>query len=194
MNLPAALPGGRLCIASVSNIPRNATLHGNGPRMARLPCLRYKITESNLYRIAFQYFDFDRTHLIVGLTYGDFHIKRQWTQSKTKVLEFAQDSNVIFKLRVWVFIFTAEELLSDDARGNKMYSIPWAIADPDEATKFVNLFNDHCNKSYLHTILDDSNHLVKVFKWAKRLLVFSEQPVSVPFPRSVTEKVIPSNP
>ncbi len=61
---------------------------------------------------------------MVGPTYGDFHIRRAWTQSSPKVMEFAQDSNVVFKVRVREFVPTAEELLSDDARGNKMYSIP----------------------------------------------------------------------
>lgn len=156
------------------------------PKLARLPCLRYKITKSSLYRTAFQHFGF-RLHLMVGSTYGDFHIKRQWTHSKTKVLEFAQDSNIVLKLRVREFKPTAEELLSDDTRGNKMYDIPWAIADPDEATRAVNLYIDRCVKSYLHTILDDSDHLVwDVFQWAMRISVFPE-PVSFRLSRSITD-------
>ncbi|CAK7223801.1 hypothetical protein SEUCBS140593_005353 [Sporothrix eucalyptigena] len=143
--------------------------------MARLPCLRYKITESNLYRTAFHHFEFFRLHPMVGPTYGDFHIKRQWTQNETKVLELAQDSNIVLTLRVREFIPTAKELSSDDTRGNKMYGIPWAIADPDEATRAVNLYTDRCIEAYLETILDDSNRLVwDVFHWAMRLSVFPE--------------------
>lgn len=112
---------------------------------------------------------------MVGPTYGDFHIKRKWTQNITKVLEFAQDSNIVLKLRVREFIPTADELLSDDTRGNKMYSIPWAIADPDEAVRAVNLYLDRCIEAYPNAILDDSNHLVwDVFHWAMRLSVFPE--------------------
>jgi len=107
---------------------------------------------------------------MIGSTYGDFHIQRQWTPRDTKVLECAQDSNVVLKLRVREFIPTAEELLSGDTRGNIMFDIPWAIADPDEATRSVNDYIDRSIESYLHTILDDSNHLVwDVFSWARRL-------------------------
>lgn len=110
---------------------------------------------------------------MVGETYGDFHIKRQWTQNEPKILEFAQDSNVTLRLRVREFIPTAEELQSDDARGNKMYGIPWAISDPDEATSVVNFYIDRCIEPYLCTILDDSDHLVwSVFSWAMRLSTF----------------------
>jgi hypothetical protein len=130
---------------------------------------------------------------MVGPTYGDFHIKRQWTQSETKILEFAQDSNVILKLRVREFMPTAEELLSDDARGNKMFSIPWAIADPDEAMSAVNLYIDRCIEPYLYTILDDSDHLVwDVFGWAMRLSVFPV-PVSLPVFLSITDGRCGSN-
>jgi hypothetical protein len=34
---------------------------------------------------------------MVGPTYSGFHVKEQWMQSETKVLDFAQDSNVILK-------------------------------------------------------------------------------------------------
>lgn len=133
---------------------------------------------STLYRTTFQHFEFFKLHLMIGPTYGDFHITRSWTQSKTKVLEFAQDSNSVLKLEVREFMPTADELLSDDTRGNKMYSIPWAIADPDEAARAINLYINRYFVAYLDNILDDSNRLVwDVFHWAVRLSVFPE-PVS----------------
>jgi len=46
------------------------------------------------------------------------------------------------------FTPTADELLSDDTRGNKMYGIPWAIADLDEATGAVNLYIGRCIEAY----------------------------------------------
>jgi len=110
---------------------------------------------------------------MVGPTYGDFHIKRQWTQNETKVLDFAQDGNIVLSLRVREFFPSIEELLFDDARGNMMYGIPWAIADPDEATRVVNLCIDSCTEAYLDTILDDSNHLEwDVFHWALKISMF----------------------
>jgi hypothetical protein len=48
-----------------------------------------------------------------------------------------------------------EELVSDDARGNKMYGIPWAIANPDEAAKSANEYVDQNMDTYLETVLDD---------------------------------------
>lgn len=48
-----------------------------------------------------------------------------------------------------------EELVSDDARGNKMYGIPWAIANPDEAAKSTNEYVDQNMDTYLETVLDD---------------------------------------
>lgn len=145
------------------------------PPMSRLPCLRYRISDSNLYRTAFQQYPFFREHLMVGPNYGDFHIQRRWTQNEIRVLELAQDSNVVLRLAVREFVPSAEELKSDDTRGNKMYGIPWAIADPGEATKEVNLYINRCIGTYLGTILDDSNRLVwDMFHWAMRLALFPE--------------------
>ncbi|KAJ4311707.1 hypothetical protein N0V84_010304 [Fusarium piperis] len=112
---------------------------------------------------------------MVGPNYGDFHIQRRWTQNAIRVLDLAQDSNVVLRLAVREFVPGAEELRSDDTRGNKMYGIPWAITDPEEATKAVNLYIDRCIGTYLVTILDDSNHLVwDMFHWAMRLSTFPE--------------------
>jgi hypothetical protein len=97
---------------------------------------------------------------MVGLKYGDFHIQRNWTQSGTVILELAQDSNAVLRLAVGEFVPSPEELTSHDTRGNKMYSIPWAIADPEQATKAVNHYLDRCIGNHLDAILDDSNHLV----------------------------------
>jgi hypothetical protein len=78
----------------------------------------------------------------------------------TKILEFAQDSNIGLELRVREFMPTADELLLDDTRGNKMYSIPWTIADRDEAARAANLYLDRYIEAYPNAILDNSNHLV----------------------------------
>jgi hypothetical protein len=115
---------------------------------------------------------------MVGPTYGDFHISREWTSTKSKTLDIAQDSNVILKIKVREFVPLNEELASDDARGNKMYGIPWAIADPDEAAKSAREYVEQNMETYLEAVLDDSNHFVfDVFHWALRLTLFP-QPVS----------------
>ncbi|PCD20193.1 hypothetical protein AU210_016718 [Fusarium oxysporum f. sp. radicis-cucumerinum] len=140
-----------------------------------MPCLRYRITHSNLYRTAFYHYQFFKNHLMVGPKYGDFHIQRNWTQNDIRVLEVAQDSNVVLRLVVREFVPSFEEFGSDDTRGNKMYGIPWAIADPEEATKEVNRYLDRCIGNYLDANLDYSDHLVwGIFLWAVRLSVFPQ--------------------
>lgn len=47
------------------------------------------------------------------------------------------------------FVPSLEELRSDDTRGNKMYDIPGALADPEEAAAAVNLYLDRCIGPYL---------------------------------------------
>ena len=113
---------------------------------------------------------------MVGPRYGDFHIYKDWTQDYS-VLEVAQDSNVVLRLVVRRFVPSFEELESDDTRGNKMYSIPWAIADPEEATEEVNHYLDRYMGDYLVANLDDSDQLVwGMFLWAVKLSAFP-QPV-----------------
>jgi hypothetical protein len=75
------------------------------------------------------------------------------------------------------FVPSFEEVASDDTRGNKMYSIPWEIADPEQATEEVNRYLDCCIGDYLGANLDYPNHLVwGIFLRAVRLSVFP-QPV-----------------
>ncbi|EXK76669.1 hypothetical protein FOQG_18594 [Fusarium oxysporum f. sp. raphani 54005] len=108
---------------------------------------------------------------MVGPKYGDFHIQRNWTQSGIVILELAQDSDIVLRLAVQEFVPNTEELESDDTRGNKMYSIPWAIANPEEATQEIRHYLHHCMGYYLDTILDKSNHLVwDIFYWVVKLL------------------------
>lgn len=121
---------------------------------------------------------------MIGPKYGDFHVQRDWTPNPIIVLELAQDSNAILRLAVREFVPSLEDLTSDDTRGNKMYSIPWAIADSEQATEAVNSYLDGCIGNYLDAILDDSNPLVwDIFHCALRLSLVSP-PVScrpVPF-------------
>jgi hypothetical protein len=112
---------------------------------------------------------------MIGPKYGDFHIQRNWTQNHTVFLELAQDSNAVLRLAVREFAPHPEDLASDDTRGNKMYSIPWAIADPEQATKAVNSYLDGCIGNYLDAILDDSNPLVwDIFHWALRMSLVAQ--------------------
>jgi hypothetical protein len=146
--------------------------------ISRLPCLRYLISDSILFRTSIANYDFYRHHHMVGKTYGDFHIAKLWTGQPTKILEFTQDRGPICKMEVREFFPPDEHAL--DTRGNPIYAVPWAIADPDALTRSLNEYLDESMGCYLDEILDDSDRLVwNVFHSALRLSLFPE-PVSKP--------------
>lgn len=143
--------------------------------MTRLPCLRYKLTEANLYRTAFHHFEFFRLHVMVGPTYGDFHVRRVWTMAETKTLDLVQGGDAILRITIREFVPTDEEMASTDARGNKMYRVPWAVADPDEATTSVNSFIDQNGANYLNHFVVGADPLVRdVFRSAVKLASLPE--------------------
>jgi hypothetical protein len=149
-------------------------------RITRLPCLRYKITDSVLFRTGLDYMPFYKRHLMIGPTYGDFHIAKDWVGAKTRFLDVTQDrSPIVLRLEVREFHPLYEENPLD-LKGRSMYCIPWAIADPDVAVETINAYIDHSVGSYLDAMLDDTDGLVwNVFHVAFRLSVFP-MPVSNP--------------
>lgn len=149
-------------------------------RITRLPCLRYKITDSVLFRTGLDYMPFYKTHPMIGPTYGDFHIAKDWVGARTRFLDVTQDrSPIVLRLEVREFHPPYEEN-SLDLKGQSMYCIPWAIADPDVAVETINAYIDQSVGSYLDAMLDDTDSLVwDVFHVAFRLSVFP-MPVSIP--------------
>lgn len=142
-------------------------------RITRLPCLRYKITDSVLFRTGLDYMPFYKKHPMIGPTYGDFHIAKDWMGATTRFLDVTQDrSPIVLRLEVREFHPPYEEN-SLDLKGRSMYCIPWAIVDPDVAVETINAYIDQSVGSYLDAMLDDTDSLVwDVFHIAFRLSVF----------------------
>ena len=141
--------------------------------MTRLPCLRYKITDSTLYRTGLDYMPFYKKHPMVGRAYGDFHITKQWAGASTRFLDITQDrGSAALSLELREFR-PPHEPDALDLKGRSMYYIPWAIANPDDAVKAVNEFADQSVGSYLDALLDDTNSFVwDVFHAAFRVSIF----------------------
>jgi hypothetical protein len=148
-------------------------------RMTRLPCLRYKITDGILFRTGLDYMPFYKRHPMIGPTYGDFHITKDWVGATIRLLDITQDRGPVpLTLEVREFSPPSEGNALD-LKGRSMYYIPWAIADAENAVRAVNAYADANVELYLNALLDDSNHLVwDVFHAALRLSVFPT-PVSV---------------
>ncbi|KAH8745608.1 hypothetical protein BGZ57DRAFT_778314 [Hyaloscypha finlandica] len=140
------------------------------PRIFFLGCLRYKITDSVLFRTSFGPYTFYKNHPVVGPDYGDFSLQktRSWVGEEVHVLETTQDMGSVCRLEVRQFE-PPEEIDAVDVKGRSMYYIPWAIADEDRATLAVNNFLDECMVPYLSSLLDEGDELVwEVFTSAIR--------------------------
>jgi hypothetical protein len=157
--------------------------------MTRLPCLRYKITDSTLFRTGLDYIPFYRRHPMVGPMYGDFHIAKQWVGPTTRILEITQDSGEsALKVEVREFYPPADENALD-LKGRSMYFIPWAISDPEKAVETINAYIDESIGSYIDATIDDTDGLVMdVFHAAYRLSIFPT-PVCLPGGRNAQEFV-----
>lgn len=142
--------------------------------MSRLPCLRYKISDSVLSRTGFDYITFFQSHPMTGPRYGDFHLEKEWVDNRTYTLSLTQDFGAIYYLDVRQFKAPTE---SDalDLKGRSIYKIPFAIHDVDETTSTVRSYLDKSVELYLDSILDDTDSLIfNVFHAALRLSVFPE--------------------
>lgn len=132
----------------------------NQARIIRLPCLRYKITDSILFRTGLDYMPFYKRHPMVGPKFGDFHLVKIWESNITRFLDITQDRGPVpLTLEVRQFAVPFEEN-AFDLKGRGMYDIPWAIADVNGAVKAINDYADANMLSYLDALLDKSNPLV----------------------------------
>lgn len=148
------------------------------PRLSRLPCLRYKISDSILNRTGLDYLHFYRNHPMVGSRYGDFYLEKDWIGKREFSLDITQDCGSVCHLVVREFKPPVEpEAL--DLKSRPMYCIPFSIVDADQATDALNKFLDESIGLYLDTLLDDTDHLTfDVFHMTLRLCFFPK-PVSI---------------
>lgn len=147
--------------------------------MSKLPCLRYMITDSTLFRTGLDYMPFYYTHPMIGPHYGDFHLERTWTMSKPKVLCLGQVGAMHLKVEVREFVPPPDGQGDYDLKGRPMYAVPWAIADPDAVVAAMEEYIDQAIVLYMDEYLDHSDPLVwDIFQMAYRASVFPE-PVSL---------------
>ncbi|KAK3320449.1 hypothetical protein B0T19DRAFT_387052 [Cercophora scortea] len=162
------------CIPDPSN-PRGPclTCQLKVVRMSRLPCLRYMITDSTLFRTGLDYMPFYRSHPMIGPHYGDFYLKRYWTNAQPQLLRLGQlqgDANFQVELREFVPPPNSADV---DLKGRPMYKVPWAIADPDAAVIAINNYIERSIVRYLYEYLDDTDGFVwDIFQNAYRASVF----------------------
>ncbi|KAK3680898.1 hypothetical protein B0T22DRAFT_388678 [Podospora appendiculata] len=162
------------CIPDPSN-PRGPclTCQLKVVRMSRLPCLRYMITDSTLFRTGLDYMPFYRSHPMIGPHHGDFHLARYWTNAQPQLLRLGQlqgDTNFQVELREFVPSPGSTDV---DLKGRPMYKVPWAIADPDAAVLAINNYIERGITRYLYEYLDDTDGFVwDIFQNAYRASVF----------------------
>ena len=167
------------CIPDPSN-PRGPclTCQQRTVRMSRLPCLRYMVTDTTLFRTGLDYMAFYRTHPMIGSEYGDFHLERQWTNTPSKFLCLGQIGTMNFQVELKQFVPPANNT-DVDLKGRPMYAVPWAIADPEAVVEAIMTYIDRGVTRYMDSYLDETDELVwGIFQTAYRASVF---PVPVGF-------------
>jgi len=141
-------------------------------RISKLPCLRYKLTDSTLFRTGLDYMPFYKVHPMVGDKYGDFHLEnRIWTRTTPRVLYLGQNWGTFLSLELHEFIPPADEVATD-LKGRSMYAVPWAIVDPNAA---VEAFNEYINENvsnYMKAILGHDSMAWNIFFTAYQASTF----------------------
>ncbi|KAK4456936.1 hypothetical protein QBC42DRAFT_237499 [Cladorrhinum samala] len=161
------------CIPDPSN-PRGPclTCQQRTVRMSRLPCLRYMVTDTTLFRTGLDYMAFYRTHPMIGSEYGDFHLERQWTNTPSKFLCLGQIGTMNFQVELKQFVPPANNT-DVDLKGRPMYAVPWAIADPEAVVEAIMTYIDRGVTRYMDSYLDETDELVwGIFQTAYRASVF----------------------
>jgi hypothetical protein len=152
-------------------------------RMSRLPCLRYMVTDSTLFRTGLDYMAFYRAHPMIGPHHGDFHLERQWTDAPLKILCLGQLGSMHVKIELRQFVPPANTK-DVDLKGRPMYAVPWAIADPDAVAQAITEYIDRGVWRYMAAYLDDTDPLVwNIFQAAYRASVF-------PVPNEMLKKTL----
>ncbi len=141
--------------------------------MSRLPCLRYMVTDSILFRTGLDYMAFYKSHPMSGPCYGDFHLERQWTKAKPKILCLGQLQGPLhFRVELREFIPPANST-DVDLKGRPMYAVPWAVSDVDTVIFAINDYIDRTINQYIYEYLDDGDSLRwNIFQQAFRASVF----------------------
>lgn len=184
----------RVCLARVLEVPLLTKIqcvpdpkNPRGPcqpcqqkktRLSRLPCLRYKLSDSTLFRTGLDYMAFYKAHPMIGPYYGDFHIEKLWIDGPGRFLCLGQGYDEKF-LRIELKQFVPpHDPTALDLKGRSMYAVNWAIPDPETVVEALNEFIDGSIGVYLVKMLGGMDGLVwDIFNAAMEASVFP-QPVS----------------
>jgi hypothetical protein len=144
-----------------------------------LGCLRYKISDSILFRTGVAGNAFYQSHPFTGRNYGDFKLQttRNWVDDQVHFLEITQDRGTVCRLEIRQFN-SPEVHDGTDSRNRSMILIPWAIADANKATESINQFLDDSLSPYINCLLEENDHLVwEIFHTASSNAYLPNQPV-----------------
>ncbi|KAK0644621.1 hypothetical protein B0T16DRAFT_332374 [Cercophora newfieldiana] len=142
----------------------------------QLPCLRYKIPDTPLFRHAMYNSPFYLDHPLLGDRYGDFHLQKTWVSSRTKTLSALHHGGLRLEVEVRQYLPPGEEDATDDRSmhglaARPMYTIPWAVADADIETRNLGTVVDRYIESYVVNLLKPGDDLVwPVYQEALRLM------------------------
>lgn len=172
------------CIPDPNN-PRGPclTCQQRTVRMSRLPCLRYMVTDTTLFRTGLTYMPFYNEHPMIGPHYGDFHLDRQWLDTPSKFLCLGQIGSMHFQVELKAFVPPAHSR-DVDLKGRSMYAVPWAVQNPDAVVEAMNSYMDRGVTRYMTAYLDETDDLVwGIFQAAYRASVF-------PVPNDMLKKTL----
>lgn len=147
-----------------------------------LPCFRGKITDCSLYRKT-NNSPFETNHPLTGPDFGNFSRSKIWTAGESRVFECGQGHGTTLRLRVRPFLppelSPAEQIDNKGmgAKGRRLYAIPWAIVDLDEAIAEVHRYLDSSVSSYIHQFVGGSDSLFSPIFWHARRLAEGPNPV-----------------
>ncbi|OIW22522.1 hypothetical protein CONLIGDRAFT_650532 [Coniochaeta ligniaria NRRL 30616] len=141
------------------------TCQERSSRIRRLPCLRFKLGDARLFRTLTDSGSIPRYKIHVGHADWGFCYWRRWVGT-SRILHFSQLGTSHLQLELREFSppnpteagGTEQEL--QDSNGQSIYSTPWAIRYPNDASLDIIKFLSNSIEEYLDGLLDDSDKLV----------------------------------
>lgn len=139
--------------------------------MFRLPCLRYKIVDSIIFR-TMSNLPHEGSFPMVGRDYGRFNIPKTWVDTEIRTLCITQDRGTILRLPLRRFEPPEDDVHDDKGlggKGRRLFAIPWAMTDAATGLKAINAFINESTIYYVdHIVPRDDGFLRVVFEVAHR--------------------------
>lgn len=136
--------------------------------VSRIPCFRYKIVDSSLYRTNNHSPSFVAPQL-TGPEYGDFRKPKTWAaDSPIKILDLTQGYGTVLHLRVREFKAPPDDINGVDSRGRSIYAVPWALTNAEEALSSVRTYIEESLDVYLDHYLQEFDEITRLVIGAAR--------------------------